>query len=547
MRGYFAVPTLFNGNFDAVFNPQGGNRTLFSDAIPGWSSHNGETSASVSTSALVDVNQLSATDAPALHAELDRIGVDRTQANYALKLESGKSITHNRFVVPEWGTLRFNLHVPELTTNGKVKVSIKGSNALNDEYQLLETVDDGTIDLRAADGRVNPGSTPEIAYPLGYADTDTYRIGYGDRGFETFHVDIPEELRGEVATLKFELTDGTVYLDDVFFQSISTKLGNPTFARSSENTHRENYLIEKPQYTLSYNDATKGPNWVSWQLNKSWLGNTTRPSDTVPPGYPPTGFPEGTYPAKILDYPWLGDSALPSTWVRTEGPDYRLNDRGMQRGHMTASADRNRTTKDIYSTFLTTNLLPQHQGNNSPGSAWAALENYSRRELVRQHNRELYVIAGGFDYSPAIPPGHSDLREIHNRISTNTEGRVVLDPNGTLTPNPKTIGIPNYTWKIIVPLEPGQEIADVTANTQVIAVITPNRRSRETPDPDYRLPGSPSYPNGFLPNDVTNWNDWQQWRVNVDYLEELTGYDFLSNLPEEIQEILETDSSSPLL
>ncbi len=547
MRGDFAVPTLFNGNFDAVFNPQGLNRTLFSDAIPGWSFHNGETSASVTTNNLVDVNQLSATDAPALDAELDRIGVDRTQPNYALKLESGKSITHNRFVVPEWGTLRFNLHVPELTTNGKVKVSIKG-NTPSDEYQLLETVDDGTIDLRAADGRVNPGSTPEIAYPLGYPDTDTYRIGYGDRGFETFHVDIPEELRGEVATLKFELTDGTVYLDDVFFQSISTKLGNPSFARSSENTHRENYLIEKPQYTLSYNDATKGPNWVSWQLNKSWLGNTTRPGPTTaPPGYPPAGFPNGTYPAGRVDYPWLGDSALPSSWVRTEGPDYRRNQRGMERGHMTPVADRDRTTKDVYSTFLTSNMLPQHEGNNEQGSAWAALERYSRRQLVEKNNRELYIIAGGFDYSPAIPPGHSDLREIHNKISTNTEGRVVLDPNGTLTPNPKTIGIPNYTWKIIVPLEPGQGIADVTANTQVIAVITPNRRSRETPAPNYRLPDSPSYPNGFLPNGVTNWNNWQQWRVNVDYLEELTGYDFLSNVPEEIQEILETDSSSPLL
>lgn len=233
--------------------------------------------------------------------------------------------------------------------------------------------------------------------------------------------------------------------------------------------------------------------------------------------------------------------------MRTESPDYRYNDRGMQKGHMTPVADRRGTTKDVYSTFLTSNMLPQHRDNNQSGSAWAALENYSRRQLVRQHNRELYIIAGGFDYSPAIPPGHSDLREIHNKISTNTEGKVVLDPNGTLTPNPKTIRIPNYTWKILVPLEPGQGIADVTANTQVIAVITPNRRSRETPAPNYRLPGSPSYPNGFLPNGVTNWNSWQQWRVNVDYLEELTGYDFLSNVPEEIQDILETDSSSPLL
>ena len=520
MRGDFAVPTLFNGNFDAVFNPQGGNRTIFSDAIPGWSFHNGETSASVTTNNLVDVNQLSATDAPALDAELDRIGVDRTQANYALKLQSGKSITHNRFVVPESGTLRFNLHVPELTTNGKVKVSIKG-NAPSDEYQLLETVDGGTIDLRAADGRVNPGSS-EIAYPVGYPDTDTYRIGYGDRGFETFHVDIPEELRGEVATLKFELTDGTVYLDDVFFQSISTKLGNPTFARPSETTHRENYLIEKPQYTLSYNDATKGPNWVSWQLNKSWLGNTTRPSETVPPGYPPAGFPDGTYPASPVDYPWLGDNDLPSSWVRTEGPDYRLNQRGMQKGHMTASADRNRTTKDIYSTFLTSNMLPQHRNNNQ--GAWQKFERNIRTSLENPSvARDYYIVAGGYGYDPN--------NAIGNKVSVGPDGRTVLDPNGTWTVNPKEILIPDFTWKIVVPLVAGQSIDDITANTEVVAIMVPNRASLVTPR-DFPLPGETN-------RQITNWNNWQDWRVSIDYLESLTGYNFLSNLPETIQEKIE--------
>ena len=35
--------------------------------------------------------------------------------------------------------MRFNLHVPELTTNGKVKLSIKG-NTPSDEYQTLSTV-----------------------------------------------------------------------------------------------------------------------------------------------------------------------------------------------------------------------------------------------------------------------------------------------------------------------------------------------------------------------------------------------------------------------
>jgi DNA/RNA endonuclease G (NUC1) len=523
MRGDAAVPTLFNGNFDAVFNPQGGNRTLFSNGIPGWSFHNGETSPSVSTSNLVDVNQLSATQARALRKELKRIGVDQTKPNYALKLESGKSITHNRFVVPEWGTLRFNLHVPELTTNGKVKVSIKG-NAPSDEYQLLETVDDGTIDLRVADGRVNPDAQPEIAYPIGYADTDTYRIGYGNRGFETFHVDIPEELRGEVATLKFELTDGTVYLDDVFFQSISTKLGNPSLARSSETTHRENYLIEKPQYSLSYNDATKNPNWVSWQLNKSWLGNTTRPGPgTAPRGYPPTDFPEGTYPAETVDYPWLGDGALPSSWVSTEGPDYRLNERGMERGHMTPVADRDRTTKDVYSTFLTSNMLPQHGSGNNRG-AWQNFENNIRTSVKNPSvARDFYIVAGGYGYDPN--------RAIGNKVSVGPDGRTVLDTNGTWTVNPKGILIPDFTWKIVVPLVAGQSIDDITANTEVVAIMVPNRAPLVTPR-DFPLPGETN-------RQITSWSNWQDWRVSIDYLEGLTGYNFLSNLPETIQEKIE--------
>jgi hypothetical protein len=175
MRGDFAVPTLFNGNFDAVFNPQGLNRTILSDAIPGWSSHNCETSASVSTSALVDVNQLSATEAPALHAELDRIGVDRTQANYALKLESGKSITHNRFVVPESGNLRLNLHVPN-PSGGQLKVSIKGTESTTEEWQDLTPIE---LTMAAEpDTLINPLDPNSLARPnaVGYYDYNV--VGY---------------------------------------------------------------------------------------------------------------------------------------------------------------------------------------------------------------------------------------------------------------------------------------------------------------------------------------------------------------------------------
>lgn len=317
---------------------------------------------------------------------------------------------------------------------------------------------------------------------------------------------------------------------------------------------------------MSYNDAIKGPNWVSWELNKSWLGNVRRENllNEGPGKYPvefpspvlstPEGLeltsPDSSYKggSYFVNYPWVADASLPSDWIKTQGPDYLFNNRGFERGHMTAAADRNRNIKDYSATYLTTNLLPQHREINSrTGRIWTRLEDHSRT-LVEDFDRELYITAGGFDYSPNRPRGHSDLRTIHNQISTNESGQAVLnDDQGTLTANPKNIGIPNYTWKIVVSLEPGQEVADITTDTELIAVMIPNRASRVNPDADYRLPSTQSYQNGFLPQGITEWNNWEQWRVSVDYLEELTGYDFLSNVPKPIQDELESQHGNPFL
>jgi endonuclease G len=63
-------------------------------------------------------------------------------------------------------------------------------------------------------------------------------------------------------------------------------LGNPSNAASSV-ASTDNYLMVKPQYVLSYNNKTHTANWVSWQLNKSWIGtadrkNDFRPDDALP-------------------------------------------------------------------------------------------------------------------------------------------------------------------------------------------------------------------------------------------------------------------------
>ncbi|MBR8838821.1 MAG: DNA/RNA non-specific endonuclease [Stigonema ocellatum SAG 48.90 = DSM 106950] len=66
-------------------------------------------------------------------------------------------------------------------------------------------------------------------------------------------------------------------------------LGNPSNAIASVSSP-DNYLMIKPQYALSYNRSKGTPNWVSWELNKSYLGgvdrqNNFRPDNTLPAGW----------------------------------------------------------------------------------------------------------------------------------------------------------------------------------------------------------------------------------------------------------------------
>lgn len=193
--------------------------------------------------------------------------------------------------------------------------------------------------------------------------------------------------------------------------SIHLEMGNPSSATSST-SNSSNYLMVKPQYALSYNNVKHEANWVSWQLNSSWLGNAPRQNDFRP------------------------DPGLPSSWYKVTSSDYTGS--GYDRGHMTPSADRTDTVVNNSATFLMTNILPQAPDNNQ--GYWASLENYER-SLVLNQSKELYVIAGGYGQK------------------------------GTISGN---VAIPSRLYKIIVVTTPSTGAAGVTSNTRVIAIDTPN-------------------------------------------------------------------------
>lgn len=228
-------------------------------------------------------------------------------------------------------------------------------------------------------------------------------------------------------------------------------MGNPSNAVTSVGQPL-NYLMEKPQYALSYHRDNGTPNWVSWHLDTSWLGSTPRQDD------------------------FRADTTLPAGWYRVLGTDYSGS--GFDRGHMTPSADRTITVTANSATFLMTNIIPQLPANNQ--GPWAALESYCRT-LVSQGN-ELYIISGGQGLRFFIANGH--------------------------------VAVPAQTWKVIIVLTAGtNDVGRVTTTTRTIGIVMPNSGGINS--------------------------DWRTYRVSVDQVEAITGFNFFSNVSSGIQNVIE--------
>ena len=209
--------------------------------------------------------------------------------------------------------------------------------------------------------------------------------------------------------------------------------GNPSNAQPSPEA-AENYLMEKPQYTLSYNSSTLNPNWVAWHLGAGDLGSADRGDNFRP------------------------DPELPVGWYAVRKNDYKFPAYGFDRGHICPSADRTATKEDNSATFLMTNMVPQAPDNNR--IVWVALEKFEREAVLE--GKEAYIIAGPY-----------------GRGGSGDKGYFEAIPIKTKDGSELSITVPAYTWKIILFLPEGEDdINRITAGTEieVLAVCVPNEQ-----------------------------------------------------------------------
>ena len=185
------------------------------------------------------------------------------------------------------------------------------------------------------------------------------------------------------------------------------------------------------------------------------------------------------------------DPGLPGTPYTTA--DYtgagEFHGYDINRGHLARSFDRTAGALDNAHTFYFSNIIPQTADNNQ--GPWGAMEIYLG-DKARFENKEVYVIAG----------------------ATGSIGTVK---------NEGLITIPEYVWKVAVIMDRDEGLDDIdsTSDLEVIAAVMPNVAG------------------------IRNV-DWNNYRVTVDSVEKLSGYDVLALLADPVEIAVESQTVAPV-
>jgi endonuclease G, mitochondrial len=204
-------------------------------------------------------------------------------------------------------------------------------------------------------------------------------------------------------------------------QTVNLVLGNPSNA-TTDPDDKDNFLMVKPQFVLSFNNSKGGANWVAWHLQASDIGTVSRGQFHV-------------------------DDSLPDGFKRITTGDYTGS--GYDRGHLCNSKDRTKNKKNNDATFNMTNILPQAADNNQ--GPWVRLEDFGR-VLAKQGN-ELYIYAGAAGTGGTGKKGFK---------------RTIADDE---------VNVPKIFWKVMVILPRGNnDLSRIDEDTRAIAVCMPNKQ-----------------------------------------------------------------------
>jgi endonuclease G len=159
------------------------------------------------------------------------------------------------------------------------------------------------------------------------------------------------------------------------------------------------------------------------------------------------------------------------------------------RGHQVPSADRTSSVENNEMTFVLSNMVPQTHYLNRV--IWRNFENYAR-SLVNKQNKKVYVIAGPI------------YDEDYGKIGVNHD-----------------IPVPSKNFKVLIVMDKNQNINDVNAFNQVIAVIMPNKlKSGKKPFEDINELCHDEIQDG---SELPVSNDWRQYQTTVAEVERLSG------------------------
>jgi DNA/RNA endonuclease G (NUC1) len=345
---------------------------------------------------------------------------------------------------PEVATIDPSSGVATGVKLGSVTITATSSNDISSSATL--TVVAGEVRVQALDGTLPVGFQSQLFVSSGSTDAagnpvTSSNVTWSSADPSTVSVDehtgvVTAHAAGSTSITATAQSDGTSAGSATVVTAVAavgpdarighnTELGVPTDADPSDDV-----IIARRQYTLSYNAAHHGPNWVSWNLDASHKGSTSRCNC------------------------FTADTALTRLGLHAYDTNDWINGGVYSRGHMAPSADWADAPGDNAPTFFLSNMLPQNQTMNS--GAWGDLENALRDTAVG--NTEIYIIAGPIFTRNRSGPGVDGLGY------TNGTGH---------------IAVPDSIWKVAVVVHDARSAGQMTSTSDV-DVIAVNMANNAT-------------------------------------------------------------------